>query len=271
MYEVLAIVKNSMGDTIGYDLKDTNTGEQYNCVYIAQLSKTTFSNAMYINGKHPYIKGRHKLPIRVDKRKTTIFHGSNKEVREPLYGKGKSANDYGLGFYTTTEKERAEEWALLMSGDSFCNEYEIDTNGLTICNLDDFGPLAWIAEVLKNRGIGDIAIDKAIEVFCNKYCIDLSKVDIIIGYRADDSYFLIIKSFLANEISVEEVVQYFYKAKLGQQVFIKSKKAYCSKTIEDRRYKLITGGISLDGKMTFANCIQRNYKYDPQRRTYYEF
>ena len=48
----------------------------------------------------------------------------------------------------------------------------------------------------------------------------------IIGYRADDSYGDVIEAFMSGEITVEEVQRLFYKGELGEQYFIKSKKAF---------------------------------------------
>ena len=38
-----------------------------------------------------------------------------------------------------------------------------------------------------------------------KYNIDISEYDLIIGYRADDSYFRFAEDFLNNSISVEKL------------------------------------------------------------------
>ena len=38
-----------------------------------------------------------------------IYHGSKDIVKKPEYGKGKSYNDYGLGFYCTDMIEMAKE------------------------------------------------------------------------------------------------------------------------------------------------------------------
>lgn len=299
MYEVLTIVKNAIGDIVGYDLKDIDTGTNHSCVPVSDLSKIDFSNAMYINGKRPYIKGKYKIPIRVENSKITLFHGSSQEVKKPMYGKGKLANDYGQGFYTTTEKERAEEWALLMSGDSICNEYQIDTNGLKICNLDDFGPLAWIAEVLRNRGLGNHGDNEVARLFCDKYCINTSIFDIICGYRADDSYFSIIESFMNDRVAANEVVGFFHEAKLGNQVFIKSRKAFSTlrfirakrvsnsrlqyarnndgnarsrvqSMLNNRRLDIINRRVDLKNELTITNCLRHDFKYDSIRGLYYE-
>ena len=83
---------------------------------------------------------------------------------------------------------------------------------------------------MRNRGVNDSynnQIDYDLcRIFYTKYCIDLSQSDIVYGYRADDSYFSIITAFVLNQITANEVVNYFYLRKLGKQVFIKSKDAF---------------------------------------------
>ena len=46
----------------------------------------------------------------------TVYHGSNHIIRAPVFGKGRAANDYGLGFYMTRDKHLAGEWAVLWTG-----------------------------------------------------------------------------------------------------------------------------------------------------------
>ena len=50
--------------------------------------------------------------------------------------------------------------------------------------------------------------------------------DVIIGYRADDSYFSFIRSFLSNEISLKQLSYAMKLGKLGEQFVLKSKKAF---------------------------------------------
>ena len=40
---------------------------------------------------------------------------------------------------------------------------------------------------------------------CEIYNIDTTDADIIVGYRADDSYTDVVDSFLKNEISIDEI------------------------------------------------------------------
>lgn len=50
--------------------------------------------------------------------------------------------------------------------------------------------------------------------------------DIIIGYRADDSYFDFAEAFLNNSISVEQLAVALRLGKLGEQVVVKSREAF---------------------------------------------
>ena len=79
-----------------------------------------------------------------------IFHGSDKIIKIPEYGKGKPHNDYGLGFYTTKNKGLAGEWATPNPNfNGYINEYNYDVSGLKILNL--IAVENWIAILMKNR------------------------------------------------------------------------------------------------------------------------
>ena len=56
--------------------------------------------------------------------------------------------------------------------------------------------------------------------------MDTKDYDIIKGYRADDSYTQVIEAFLLNQINIAEVERLFYKGSLGNQIFLKSSKAF---------------------------------------------
>lgn len=160
----------------------------------------------------------------------TLYHGSDKEVKKPEYGIGKADNDYGSGFYTTEDVERAKEWAVINgnSSNAVCNSYQIDFDGLRVLRLDDYGTLAWISEVISNRGTENEMNSEIGMMLAEKYRIDTTDADIIIGYRADDSYIRVVDAFLENRLTIEELDRMFRKGRLGQQVFIKSKKAFDS-------------------------------------------
>ena len=58
------------------------------------------------------------------------------------------------------------------------------------------------------------------------YHIDISSYDIIIGYRADDSYFAIAKAFLNNNLSLSKLDLALKLGDLGTQVVLISNNAF---------------------------------------------
>lgn len=156
-----------------------------------------------------------------------IYHGSDHVVKEPKFGYGKPDNDYGSGFYCTEDEDKADDWAIANGKEkAICNKYELDLKGLNVLYFDRCGPLAWIAEILYNRGTRTELSEPMANKIIEKYKIDTSTYDVIIGYRADDSYIDIVDAFLINQLTLDEVVHYFKEGQLGEQVFIKSEKAF---------------------------------------------
>ena len=156
-----------------------------------------------------------------------LYHGSDHIVELPAFGIGKPDNDYGSGFYTTRIIQRASEWALLYGTKAArVSHYQIDISDLNVIELDFYGPLAWIAEVISNRGVTSAIAREFSEEFVDRYKVDTSYADLIVGYRADDSYGDVIEAFMSGEITVDEVKRLFYKGELGEQYFIKSKEAF---------------------------------------------
>ena len=54
-----------------------------------------------------------------------IYHGSKDIIKHPEFGKGKSYNDYGLGFYCTENLDLALEWAVDLNRNGYANKYEL--------------------------------------------------------------------------------------------------------------------------------------------------
>lgn len=159
-----------------------------------------------------------------------IYHGSQDIIEKPEYGKGKPYNDYGLGFYCTKVLELAKEWSCTSTSDGYVNKYILNTNGLKILNLQDekYTILHWITLLLKNRTfeIKNEISAQAKDYLIKNYDVDISKYDVIIGYRADDSYFSFAQDFLNNGISVQKLAHAMKLGNLGEQIVIISKKAF---------------------------------------------
>lgn len=157
----------------------------------------------------------------------TLYHGSDHPLPNPSFNWKNPDNDYGSGLYTTLDFTKAAEWASVHGENSgYVSTYQIDTTGLNILFLDKYGLLSWVTEVIKNRGARGEASQILGKKLCDVYNIDSNNADIIIGYRADDSYTDVVDSFLKNEISIDETKRLFEEGFLGQQVFIKSEEAF---------------------------------------------
>lgn len=159
----------------------------------------------------------------------TIFHGSPSIIQRPVFGMGNPKNDYGLGFYCTRVPELAKEWACPSPSDGYANKYQIDTEKLDILNLSDgYGVLCWLAILLENRtfDINTPVMREAKQFLLERFLPDYQNRDIIIGYRADDSYFSFAKAFLSNTISLDAVGKAMRLGLLGEQICIKSQKAF---------------------------------------------
>ena len=159
-----------------------------------------------------------------------LLHGSNQVVEAPELSQGNIHNDYGRGFYCTRLEEMAKEWACKNQKDGFVNRYELDLEGLRILELSDGSHtvLNWIAILLKNRTFrlrSQIAID-AREYLIEHFAIDTSLYDVIVGYRADDSYFQYAESFVENTLPLRSLNKALTLGKLGLQTVLVSEKAF---------------------------------------------
>lgn len=160
----------------------------------------------------------------------TLYHGSSKIIEQPQFGVGNPYNDYGLGFYCTESLELAKEWGTSEQTDGFANEYELDLTGLDVLNLNggDFTILHWLAVLLENRTFrvtGDVA-PLARKFILGRFQVDYAQRDVIVGYRADDSYFSFAGAFLNNALSLSRLERAMTLGNLGEQVVIKSQRAF---------------------------------------------
>lgn len=163
--------------------------------------------------------------------KLVIYHGSNDIIEKPYYHGGKAENDYGFGFYCTESLELAKEWSCSNNeNNGFANKYSIDLSGLKILDLTDkrYSILNWVAILLKFRTFdlsNDISI-QAKEYLLKNFYIDVNNYDIVIGFRADDSYFSFARDFVNNTIPVRKLSQAMELGQLGKQVVIVSELAF---------------------------------------------
>lgn len=114
--------------------------------------------------------------------------------------------------------------------DGYANAYDLDMKGLKLLDLnhENYTVLHWLSVLVQNRtfnGNNDMEI-MAKEFLIKNYDVDVDNYDVIKGYRADDSYFRFAENFLNNTISIQKLEGAMHLGKLGEQIVLKSHKAF---------------------------------------------
>jgi len=82
--------------------------------------------------------------------------------------------------------------------------------------------------LLENRkfNVAEGLPQRAKEYLLENYNVDYKKFDVIIGYRANDSYFSYAGDFVNGTLSLSDLSEAMRLGKLGEQVVLKSKRAF---------------------------------------------
>ena len=205
-------------------------------------------------------------------KRLTIYHGSEKIVERPTPKGGKPYNDYGYGFYTTTSLDLACEWAVTKDHDGYANRYEFDINGLKILDLCDpeIGVLPWIAILLENR---KFPMQMPLQRRAKQYLLDnylpahYRDFDVIIGYRADDSYFGYASDFCSGSYSLRQLSEALRLGKLGKQIVLISEKAFSRLSFKEaivaKRSDYLESKILRDRLARMKFQESKSNQYDP--------
>lgn len=144
-----------------------------------------------------------------------LYHGSNMIVREPRLIKQNRYLDFGNGFYTTTNKDQAENFskkvATVRGGKPIVNVYEFDDEPSKDLSIKRFlsPDEEWLDYISKHRnGI-----------------YDGEKYDIIIGAVADDDVYKTLQLYLTGLITKEQAIEALKIKKLFNQYVFASERA----------------------------------------------
>lgn len=251
--KVIAILIDEYGKTLGARILSIDN-KQYDVQtsYLA-MNKETFCFSNAILSSDGYVRAKcGSLPKVIKKQNPNtvelrevynvskllsngemiLYHGSKDRNMNPMYGKGDKDNDYGSGFYTTTERELGMEWAMssYSKGDKgYLYTFILNLNGLKVLNLVELSSLHWVAELFCNRSWNEEdreAYKDIIDAFIRKYKLDIKGYDVIVGYKADDSYFTYAEDFVRGAIYRETLEKALRNGRLCIQIFIKSRKAF---------------------------------------------
>lgn len=229
------------------------------------------------------------LPEHLAQQKIALFHGSMNAVGWPQLSKCREANDFGKCFYCTEEIELAKEWSCQQGKAGVVSGYILKLDDLSIVNLnsEQYHTLNWIGTLLEHRHPNNLDDDSeyARDYLIQNFAVDLTAADIIVGYRADDSYFQYATDFLQNRISLDKLSEAMRLGKLGEQVAIKSERAF--RRLEFKRayptaqkyiglyvqrdtraretYRnSLRGQIRIPNKLTIERIIQEGIKNDDE-------
>ena len=189
-----------------------------------------------------------------------VYHGSDKIIEKPEFGRGYEYNDYGRGFYLTTDENLAGEWAVLRTGfDGYINKYELNLTNLNILDTNKIKTEYLTAILMKNR---DIEFAEAFSdnknLFIEKYDFDISGYDIITGIRANDRFYSYMRAFITGAITKEAVEKLTGLGDWGTQICLKSETAF--KNIKFIEYTAALSEIYYNkalGRNEFAGDLYR--------------
>ena len=161
-----------------------------------------------------------------------LYHGTNEAFDSIELSKGRKGKDFGIGFYCTTNKELAKEWAAKRSGKGYINKYILRDDRLKILDLTKppFNDvLYWVSLLMHNRELSSSLknnFPRELKYLEDKYLLNVNDYDIVIGYRADDSYFHFPEAFVRSEITLESLNSIFTAGDLGKQYVLISERAF---------------------------------------------
>jgi hypothetical protein len=149
-----------------------------------------------------------------------LFHGTNAEFETDLQGKSvvslefaKERRDFGRGFYTTTIREQAEEWAEIIcrrykTRKAYLYEFDFSQAGLTKKTFDSMTE-DWLDFIIENRIKGGIQ----------------HTFDIVIGPVANDKTVNTLNLYLERELTLEETLNRLKYMRANNQISIHTARA----------------------------------------------
>ena len=169
-----------------------------------------------------------------------FYHGSKQIIKEPIVNGSNKTNDYGPSFYLTIDLKSTKSWACRNDIVGVVNQYYVrkptfeNFKILDLTNKSKFSVLNWLAILMHFRTLDSSFVknNELVLKWLEKYYIDVNEYDIVIGFRADDSYFRFPIRFISNDLAFEDLEEVFLSGNLGVQYAFMSQKAIQSLKFE---------------------------------------
>ena len=214
-----------------------------------------------------------------------IYHGSKTVVKEPQCKGSNPNNDYGPAFYMTLDLESAKSWACKNDIIGLVNKYRIDNNTfqkLKILDLTDrtkYNALNWIAILMHFRELPPYfkQDNQQALAWLSRYYIDVEQYDVVIGYRADDSYFKFPLGFIDGKLAYDDLETVYLKGNLGVQYAFISERAIkllrfikvinCESTFLGLHYAIVSkASAEVNAILDLPSDYKKTYLLDLMRK-----
>ena len=216
-----------------------------------------------------------------------IYHGSKEKIKTPQVNGSNPTNDYGPSFYLTVDLNAAKSWACRNDSLGIVNKYTINSKKfhdfkiLDLTNKDKYSVLNWLAILMHFRTL-DSSFKRNNEAtlkWLEKYYVDVSQYDVVIGFRADDSYFRFPIRFVSNDLAIEDLERVFLSGNLGIQYAFMSKKAIgslkfvdaieCDDSFLGHHYSIVADASKMfDEILSSPRDPKKTYILDLMRKDY---
>jgi hypothetical protein len=143
----------------------------------------------------------------------TLYHGSNRVFDRPRLDASRDRRDFGRGFYTTTLRSQAQEWAVSTAerygGHPSLYVFEFDPGaGLMVKEFAEI-TVEWLELVKANRSLGGIQ----------------HGFDVVIGPVADDNTLRTVSLYVARVYDADEAMRRLRYFKANDQVSLHTAEA----------------------------------------------
>jgi hypothetical protein len=142
-----------------------------------------------------------------------LFHGSNAVFDKVSLDFSRGRRDFGRGFYTTSLREQAKEWAESMcrryrTQTAYLYEFELSLTGLTVKKFDAMTK-DWLDFILENRMKREIGYN----------------YDVVIGPVANDRTVNTLSLYMDGELTLEETLARLTYMQANNQISMHTRKA----------------------------------------------